>query len=138
VAGPDSSPAAAQAAPAGAPHAMPAAAPLLGGATSGEAVAGGAAADEDLYRGTLVGHARRMKRYPPLARERGWQGTVEVEVSDHGAVPLFRVRRSSGHALLDQQALDLMAQAARLVIVPESLRRTGFRFVVPVEYRLDD
>jgi protein TonB len=107
-------------------------------AVSGEVVGGGGVAERDLYRSRLAAQARRLKRYPPLARERGWLGGVEVEVIDHGATPLFRVRRSSGHALLDQQALDLMAQAARLVAVPEALRRTGFRFVLPVEYRLDD
>lgn len=135
-------PAGAPAIPEAVPSAPHAVAPPSGGTMGDAAAVGGAigSADQDLYRGTLARHARRLKRYPPLARERGWQGTVEIEVSAHhgAAGPLFRVQRSSGYALLDQQALELMAQAARLVVLPDSLRRTGFRFVVPVAYRFDD
>ncbi len=46
-------------------------------------------------------------RYPPLARRRGWEGTVllEVEVAGDGRVRTIRVARSSSYSLLDREAV---------------------------------
>ena len=45
-------------------------------------------------------------RYPRLAQNRGWEGTVllEVEVLSSGNVGIVRVARSSGHRVLDRAA----------------------------------
>ncbi len=45
-------------------------------------------------------------RYPRLARQRGWEGTVllEVEVLSSGNVGMIRVVRSSGYKMLDRAA----------------------------------
>lgn len=45
--------------------------------------------------------------YPPVARRRGWQGTVvlALEVDAAGAVVRVEVRGSSGHAVLDAAAV---------------------------------
>ncbi|MFZ5765778.1 MAG: energy transducer TonB [Thermodesulfobacteriota bacterium] len=50
--------------------------------------------------------------YPPLARQRGLTGTVEIDVlvSPHGRAAEIRLVRSSGHALLDRAALDALRQ----------------------------
>lgn len=50
--------------------------------------------------------------YPTLARERGYEGTVilEVEVLSSGACGLVRILRSSGYDLLDETARQALAR----------------------------
>ena len=91
------------------------------------------------YRVSLAIAARRFKRYPALARERGWEGTTEVEllVSSRLPMPEVILLRSSGHLVLDRQAQEMMAQAARATMLPESLRGRDLRIVLPVKFSLE-
>lgn len=92
------------------------------------------------YRQALVQAALGYKRYPPLARERGWEGTVELTVvllPRHPA-PVLRVSRGSGVALLDDQALEMMSRAVRRLPVPEALQSARAQLIVPIRFRLDD
>ncbi len=92
------------------------------------------------YRIGLAREARANKRYPPLARERGWAGVseVQVEVSREGLPRQTLLARSSGHALLDREALDLMARAAAATAPPESLRGRAFTVRLPVVFELEE
>lgn len=91
------------------------------------------------YRMGLAIEARRFKRYPPLARERGWEGTVEAAVSGGGlAPPRVSLERSSGYPVLDEQTLDMVRRAASNTPVPEALRGREFRIVLPVRFSLDE
>jgi len=91
------------------------------------------------YRMALAIEARRFKRYPPLARERGWEGTAEAAVSSITAgSPQVSLQRSSGYAALDEQTLDMLRRAALATPLPEALRGRDFRVVLPVRFSLDD
>jgi len=75
--------------------------------------------------------------YPTLARERGYEGTVvmEVEVLPSGRCGEVRVERSSGHAILDHAAVQAVRRwrfqpASRLG------RPTTVRVEIPVTFRL--
>ncbi|WP_287461775.1 energy transducer TonB [Accumulibacter sp.] len=143
------------AAQAGQARSQPAGALPAGGVTT--AMAGGAAAREavaadsgstpaisadDLrqYRVDLAIASRRFKRYPALARERGWEGRVEVAVSVSAwqPRPQLSLVRSSGHAALDQQAVAMLEQASADTALPAGLRGRDFRILLPVEFTLDD
>ena len=93
----------------------------------------------DRYRVQLIDEARRHKRYPALARENNWQGNVLVGVvvgpSGRASVTL---KGSSGHEVLDRQALDMFRQAARAVPVPAPLRGKEFALEVRAVYGLED
>lgn len=91
------------------------------------------------YRLSLAIAARRFKRYPAVARERGWEGTAEVAVSVNALLPAPEVIlvRSSGRAALDEQAFEMMAQAARSTALPESLKGRDFRVLLPVRFSLE-
>ena len=97
------------------------------------------ALSRDQYRVQLIDEARRHKRYPPLARENNWQGDVRVAVavgaSGRASVTL---RGSSGYEVLDRQALEMFAQAARAVPVPPALRGKEFSLEVRAVYGLED
>lgn len=91
------------------------------------------------YRLALAREARRFKRYPPLARERGWEGTVEVvAIFDDSLSPRVALEKSCDHAVLDQQAVAMISQAVQAAELPDSLRGRRFRLVIPVRYGLDD
>ncbi|HEX9396778.1 MAG TPA: TonB family protein [Burkholderiales bacterium] len=91
------------------------------------------------YRVQLLGAAGRFKRYPEAARENNWTGDVVVGVAvDAGGAAQVGLRRGSGHAVLDQQALEMFRQAARAVPVPEMLRGREFSLDVRAVYGLED
>ena len=90
------------------------------------------------YRADLIAVARRIKTYPTLARERGWEGTVEVEFRFNASTRLSDVNtvQSGGHRLLDDQALEIVRLAATSVPLPNSLASADFRLLLPVAFRL--
>ena len=90
------------------------------------------------FRLALIGTAKRYRLYPESAVERGWHGRVTVRLAfdAEGAVAAALVRRSSGHATLDEQALDMLRKAAALTPVPPALRSREFAVEVPVVFEL--
>lgn len=92
------------------------------------------------YRVSLAAAARRFKRYPALALERGWRGSVRIELAiAAGGVPQPpRLMISSGHELLDEAALAMIGRAAEETLVPSSLRGRAFVVSLPVVFDLDE
>lgn len=113
-------------------HAAPAAPPPAQEAISADALR--------QYLLALSPEVRRFKRYPVLARERGWEGEVEITIGlgRMQGPPAIAIRRSSGYPILDEQAKTMLAQAVRLVAVPEPLRGKEIEVAVPVRFSLDD
>ncbi len=81
------------------------------------------------------GHA--PPRYPPLARRLGQEGTVVLALSidREGRVTDARLRRSSGHPMLDRAALKA-ARAWRYRPALDAGRPVAGELVQPVEFRL--
>jgi len=77
-------------------------------------------------------------RYPYLARRRGQQGTVRLDVSvaADGRVSAVRVARSSGHVLLDQAAVRAL-QRWRFQPATRAGLAVRAQLIVPVRFRLD-
>lgn len=103
--------------------------------------AGGAdAAGLRQFRLTLAGEARQFRRYPEAARRAGLSGTAEVRISVAvgGLLRHAELSRSSGHALLDAAALDMLQQAATHAVLPESLRGRRFTVLLPVQFVVDE
>lgn len=92
----------------------------------------------DQYRLALMGVARRYKRYPAQAVENGWTGKVEVRlvIGADGGVERALVKSSSGHDILDSQALDMVRRAESLTPVPPALRGREFSVDIPVVFDL--
>ena len=91
------------------------------------------------YRLALIDAARRHNRYPPLARENNWEGEVGVrmEVRADGSVALG-IERSSGHPVLDRQAIEMFRRAQAQVALPASLRGKSLSFRLRAIYNLKD
>jgi protein TonB len=89
------------------------------------------------YRLEIISAAKQFRRYPPIARENGWQGKAEVRVSFDGARhPALSISRSSGHAVLDRQAMDTLSKA--LALPPAPLAGRAFELDFPVVFSLED
>jgi protein TonB len=112
-----------------------------GGSTRGDVAGGRGQGDGKGGQGTilvpgefLAGNA--PPRYPLIARRKGWEGTVVIEllVSDSGWVEEVRVEKSSGHALLDDAALGAVRNWR---IAPNGRPDAAtFKFRVPVTFKL--
>ena len=101
----------------------------------------GVSADElRQYSMSLGIAARRFKRYPALARERGWEGRAEVALIFSAPLPLPEIvlLRSSGRTVLDEQAIEMMTQASRATSLPDGLKGRDFRLQQAVEFSLVD
>jgi len=101
-----------------------------------------AGADPDAlraYRIELASTARRFRNYPALARSRGWEGVVEVAVvAGPVGPPVVQLVRTSGHAVLDEQAIDMLTRAVARTPLPDSLRNRGIRVLLPIRFSLDE
>jgi periplasmic protein TonB len=95
-------------------------------------------ADYGWLRDLLWKRIEELKRYPTLARENHWEGRVVVQavIKADGTVGDLSVAESSGHALLDQDALVVMRKASPLTLLHQ-LERAQITILVPISYRLE-
>jgi protein TonB len=88
------------------------------------------------FRIDLAIQARRSKNYPPQALASGWHGRADVQltVDRGGFVGEPELLRSSGFAVLDAAAIDMLARAAQQTSIPDSLRGHTFSVMLPVVF----
>ena len=114
-------------------------------APAATAVAGAAAAarPRPATPGPRIEAALRLRlaehfRYPPLARRRGWEGTVRLglRIEPDGRLTRVRVLAGSGYAVLDRAAARALERVGRVPEAAGWLEGRPFDMVLPVEYRL--
>jgi len=90
------------------------------------------------YRLALAREARRSWRYPQQALDEKWQGTtdIRIELLSGGHLSSVRVERTSGYAVLDGAALQMMSRAATSAQIPASITSDSLSIVVPVKFSL--
>ena len=83
---------------------------------------------------TLVERLARFQRYP--AQARGVEGVVSVafSIDRQGKLVSSRIVKSSGSALLDAEALDLIKRAVPLPPPPAEIADSQLSFVVPIRF----
>jgi TonB family protein len=82
----------------------------------------------------LVARLVRFQRYPPRAR--GVEGVVGLAFSldRYGNVVSSHIVKSSGSALLDYEALDLIKRAASLPAPPAEIADSDLSVIVPIRF----
>jgi protein TonB len=93
----------------------------------------------DAYRLALINAAKRYKRYPVQAMERGWEGRVEIRlvVDANGAIKSALVKTSSRYRVLDDKALEMVRKAFNdLAQAQPAPRGREFTVDVPVIFEL--
>jgi protein TonB len=91
------------------------------------------------YGQTISQALARYKEYPPIAQMQGWQGsvTMQLRVTPSGRLLDAEVHTSSGHEVLDRQALAMASKAEPFPAPPEGLRDREIAVLVPVVFRLE-
>ena len=94
----------------------------------------------DTYRIELMRMARNYKRYPRVAMDNNWEGRVVVRmiIGANGMIASITVISSSGHEILDKQAVDMIQKAKPRVLIPAALRGKEFPLEIPVIYSLKE
>ncbi len=79
------------------------------------------------------------KRYPRLARQRGWEGEVLLgfRIDPQGRIGDIHIARSSGYPLLDRSALKSLARIKRIPLTTPRLSET-IEMDLAIDYRLED
>jgi TonB family protein len=79
-------------------------------------------------------------RYPPLARQNGWQGEVRLglRIEPNGKLARIRIISSSGYGILDSAALHSLQAVDRLPHAAILLKGSGLNLILPVRYQLLD
>lgn len=91
----------------------------------------------DGYGQLLHEFVGKHKQYPQLAVRRNWQGTVTVSARiSQGRLVDIQLVDSSGHKVLDEQALKMVRKAVEELPVQASLSRKSFTVLIPVDFRL--
>ena len=90
------------------------------------------------YGRSVAGALASHQRYPRIAQMRQWQGTtmLQLEFAADGRLIESRVLSSSGHDVLDRQALDMLRAAQPLPPPPTALAGRPLVVNVPVVFRL--
>lgn len=90
------------------------------------------------YGNSLWGAISKHKKYPKIAQMRGLEGEVivELQLDGNGKLKSKKVAQSSGHDVLDKQALEMVEKALPFPVPPESLRNSSFTITVPIPFKL--
>lgn len=81
---------------------------------------------------------QQLKRYPLQARSRRWEGKVVLEavIRQDGTILDCLVAESSGHGILDQDAMAVLRRASPLAL-KHPLGQEQITILVPIAYRLE-
>lgn len=115
-------------------HAAPAAAPASTSIQSDEI---STAEAWDGYGKLLYQLVGRNKNYPQIAVRRSWQGEVRIFARfRQGELVEASVVTSSGHQVLDDEALAMVRKAAKELPVSGKLAGKSFTVTIPVAFKL--
>jgi protein TonB len=92
------------------------------------------------YRLQLISVARKYKRYPRVAMDNNWEGDVVVRmaIGANGMIAALSIKSSSGHEVLDRQALEMFKHAQAQVHIPAPLRGKEFSLELRAIYNFKD
>lgn len=88
------------------------------------------------YQAKLVAHLRRYRSYPDAARRRQLQGTASVSftINGSGRVVSASLARSTGHAILDREAIAMVRRASPFPAIPSALGKSRVTVHAPVRF----
>ena len=101
-------------------------------------VKGGAPKVEPSWQTNLMRQLQRSKRYPASAQAHKEEGVVLLSFSldRNGHVLAHSIARSSGHADLDNEVLEMIMRAEPLPPFPESMPLARIDLTVPIRFSL--
>lgn len=101
---------------------------------------GGKVGNAQTYLGHLMTWLNNYKQYPVEAKKLKQQGTVKLQftIDRQGQILDYKIKESSGSAVLDVAAIEMLKAAAPLPAMPDDFypNRKRMLLVIPVEYSL--
>jgi protein TonB len=90
------------------------------------------------WQNSVMLQINRHKRYPSAARVQDMQGVVQVHIliDRGGHLITSEVARSSGFALLDEEALEILKRAAPLPPLPVAMPGETLHLSIPIRFRI--
>ncbi|UYN99613.1 MAG: TonB family protein [Devosia sp.] len=128
------------------PPPSPAASPAAATAPTASATAAPAreaapqvsASAEQAWQGRVIAHLYRRRDYPASAQRSRLQGTATLRfrIDASGRVLSAQIARSSGHGVLDEAVMSMIARASPVPAPPQGLAGDKLTLVVPIEFAL--
>lgn len=89
------------------------------------------------YTSKIRAKLNRLKKYPPAAASQKISGVVTVNftVNRQGAVISSRMVKSSGHPVLDQEAMALLKRCSPFPPMPKDLSQNSLNLTVPISFK---
>jgi protein TonB len=86
---------------------------------------------------SLWARIEQLKRYPTQARSRRWEGKVVIQavIREDGTILHCQIAESSGHGILDQDAISVLRRASPLSL-KHPLGQAQITILVPIAYQL--
>lgn len=91
-------------------------------------------ASANAYSALVFGHLQQFKRYPAAARGASGTVTVRFELNRAGDVIDSEVAKTSGNAVLDHEALDLLQRASPFPAFPAAKPEARDSYLAPVSF----
>jgi periplasmic protein TonB len=91
-------------------------------------------ASANAYNALVFGHLQRFKRYPPAARGAFGKVLLWFELNRAGEVIGSRIEKSSGNAVLDEEALNLLRRASPFPKFPTAKPGNQDSYTAPVNF----
>jgi periplasmic protein TonB len=91
-------------------------------------------ASANAYNALVFGHLQRFKRYPAAARGASGTTVVRFELSRTGQVIASKVSKSSGNAVLDREALELLHRASPFPPFPAEKPGADDSYLAPISF----
>ena len=95
-------------------------------------------ADVSNYLGRVVSRLQRQKRYPSSAKRKKLQGTAVIAftIQKNGRIAGVRLKRGSGHSVLDKEVLAMVRRASPFPPIPTNAGRRKISVSVPISFRV--
>jgi protein TonB len=91
------------------------------------------------YKSLVGGHIRRNRFSPPQSKKAGLSGTVKVRfvVDRKGGISAVSVAGSSGHGLLDSEAVQFIQKLSPVPAFPRDLRKAEIPLTITLKFDLE-
>ena len=91
-------------------------------------------ASANAYNALVFGHLQRFKRYPAAARAVSGTVVLQFALDREGNVISSAVTKSSGHSVLDQEALEILRRASPFPPFPPAKPGAQDTYLAPVAF----
>ena len=90
------------------------------------------------YSAQLTKAIARQKKYPRIAKMRGWQGEIilNLKIDGQGNLIKAKIKQGSKFKILDTEGMNMVKRASPFPKPPKGLESKIFNVIVPISFKL--